>query len=252
MAKIIDYPRASFKSCLEVAGVIDSFGGKCSSELAADKLGRRLSGAWQAQIASTIKFGLISSAKGMLAISTLYRDYKLAYTDQESKAALSKAFLLPPIFKQITDRFEGIALPSHFEKFLIKELHVPEEMASRVAKYYIEGAKLTGILSADGLVNASSPEQQSTGLDDQNAELDENNIDEGMIDAPETPVGNRTLSSRTNEKLDLQVDTSLFSVRISGPGMDSLITINEPEDLLIVNAMLKKIEKQLKNNELKT
>ena len=58
------------------------------------------------------------------------------------------------------------------------------------------------------------------------------------------PVGNSQpiLEHHRHSEPELE---GKFTVRIKGPGMDSLIVINEEEDLLIVKAMLRKVEKRL-------
>lgn len=243
MAKIIDYPRASLKSCLEVAVAVDSLGGKCSIEMAADKLNKKISGAWQALVSSTIRYGLITNSKGFVEITPLYRDYKLGYNESETRAALNKAFLMPPLFKAIADRFNGKELPiSHFEKLLIREFHVPEDSASRVAKYFLDGSKQTGLLDSSGIIN--------TGVDFTNTENsndDETEITQDEITDLETDF--ITDTKKFDKKPDEFIDSARFSVRIMGPGMDSLILINDEEDLLIIKAMLKKIEKKFQISE---
>lgn len=240
MARIIDYPRASLKNALEVAVAVDSLGGKCTGEMAADKLNKKISGAWQALVGSSIKYGLLNNGKGTLEVTALFRDYKLGYDAVESNAALLKAFLMPPLFMAVVDRFDGKELPtSHFEKLLIREFHVPEDNASRVSKYFIEGAKLTGLLTTEGRINysvntpATTDKTDGEGLSNYSEKVDS--------ETEETP---NVLNLEKRKELSPN-EIGVFSVRIMGPGMDSLILINDAEDLLIVKAMLKKIEKKL-------
>jgi len=234
MSKLIDYPRASFKNCLQLAVAVDDLGGKCRSEMAAEKLNKKISGAFHALVASTVRFGLITSAKGQLENTGLYRDHKLAYTKEDADVALTLAFLSPPLFRNIFDRFEGRNLPvEHFEKLLIKEFKVPENFSSRVAKYFLEGAKQCALLGDGNELKANAPKN----FDD----TDEDS-DDVAVDNEETGNGDVKSGSISQETIE---SDGRFSVRIKGPGMDSVIVIDEEDDLLIVNAMLKKVAKRL-------
>lgn len=236
MAKQIDYPRASLKNSLELAHAIDDLGGKCSTEMAAEKLNKKVSGAFQALIGSAVRYGLITSKKGQLEISSLFRDYKLAYSKEEADAALTLAFLTPPLFKNIFDRFEGRELPvSHFEKLLIREFHVPDQISSRVSKYFLDGAKQCALLGADNQLKAGTTSGSDTSEDCED-DID-NSVDGDTLD-------NGEIALNIEKNQDFIKEGGKFSVRIKGPGMDSLILVNEEEDLLIIKAMLKKVEKK--------
>lgn len=234
MAKQIDYPRAALKNCLQLAVAIDDLGGNCKTEMAAEKLNKKVSGAFHALVASAVRYGLITSKSSQLENTALYRDHKLAYTKDDADVALTLAFLNPPLFKNIFTRFEGRKLPvEHFEKLLIKEFSVPDNISSRVAKYFLEGAKQCGLLNANHELTA--------GISN-NAALADESEEKAVTDAVETD------NDDVNDALvnqDVVEEEGSFSVRIKGPGMDSVIVIKEEEDLMIVNAMLKKVEKKL-------
>lgn len=236
MAKPIDYPRASLKSALELAQAVDDLGGKCSVEMAADKMNKKGGGAFAAVVGAAGKFGLVTN-KGQLAITPLFRNYKLAYNPAEAQQVLTQAFLGASLFKQVFERFEGKEVPlAHFERLLIREFDVPDAISSRVSKYFLEGAKQCGLLHGNVLTSLSSK-----GGDDVAAA---NEQAEEVEEVREEPALSRTGSDR--ERLAAPtIDESEFSVRITGPGMDSLIRINEEEDLLIVEAMLRKVKKKL-------
>ena len=238
MAKQIDYPRASLKNSLQLAKAVDDLGGSCSTEMAADKLNKKVSGAFTALVGSAARFGLISSKKGQLETSELYRDYKLAYSTDEANKAVASAFLRPPLFQHVFDRFEGRELPiSHFEKLLIREFSVPESSSSRVAKYFLEGAKQCGLLGANHILEANPSDELIASEENTDAQIETSN---NYAQEPK-----QAENKNQNMNHDVMDDDSSFSVRIKGPGMDSVIVINEEEDLLIVRAMLKKVEKRL-------
>jgi hypothetical protein len=243
MPKIIEYPKATLKNSLELASAVYSLGGKSSVELAADKLNKKLGGAWQALVASAVRYGLIDSKKGSLEVTPLYTAYKLAYNETEANQALAKAFLMPGIFQSIVVRFEGMKLPvSHFENLLIREFGVPNDRASRVTKYFLEGARQVGILDSDDKIDTSwlkinqhnDSYEQPSDEDDFDEETDEPSEKEPKTVVPIPKLG---------------PDTQSYSVQVVGPGINSVVTINEEEDLMIVEIMLKKIKKKLNQND---
>lgn len=239
MSKIIDYPRGPLKSCLDIAQAVDALGGRCSNEMAADKLNKKVSGAWQALVGSATRYGLIYNKKGTLETTTLYRNYKLAYSKDEASIVLTQAFLMPPLFKNIFERFQGRELPiSHFEKLLIREFGVPDQISSRVAKYFLEGAKQCGLLGANNLLSAPSSFREEAIDTFENDSESTNSMQENA------KTGQMIETQDELKSQESLAEDGKFSVRIKGPGMDSVIVVNDEEDLLIIKAMIKKVEKK--------
>ena len=235
MPKQIDYPRASLKNSLELANAVYEFGGGCSTEIAADKLNKKVTGAFSALIASSVKYGLINIKKGQLSTTDAFRDYKLAYTPDEANKKARMAFLSIPLFKEIHNRFLGKKLPvEHFENLLIRECDVPQQLASRVAGYFIEGGKQTGLIDSEYKL-----------IGDEETETSDEQENNDTNDRSDTESDNINDVTSTQLLPDGKGEKESFSVRIKGPGIDSIIAVNEEEDLLIVQAMLKKVEKQL-------
>jgi hypothetical protein len=241
MPKIIDYPRASLKSALELAKAVDDLGGECSSEMAAERLNRKVSGAFSALVSATIKFGLVVSKSQRLSTAALYKDYKLAYTPEESSEKLRRVLLSPILFRSIYDRFVGKEIPiTHFEKLLIREFEVPDDWASRIASYFIDGAKQSGLLGENNrLIDIALGE--SSGEEERvNAQSDNSQETNARTSQPSQP----------QEKDDaVSAHQKVYVVRVTGPGINSTIEVHEPEDMLIVQAMLKKVEKALQSSE---
>lgn len=247
MAKLIDYPRATLQSSMQLAKAVDSFGGKCSPELAADKLGKKISGAFAAVIGSAVRFNLVQNKKGQLETTELYKQHKLAYSKSEADALLVAAFLSPGLFQNIYERFRGLELPlGHFEKVLIREFSVPEQISSRVAKYFLDGAKQCGLLGANNILaaNASSPPAPSTPSDEDYLAPDS---EEAELPDDQVTGVNRGNSGSSDEHNSNKIQA--YFVHLKGPGMDSRIEIHEEEDLIIVEAMLKKIKRRLQSIE---
>ena len=233
----VDYPHASIKKSLELAEAAHDLGGNCSVEMCADKLGKKVGGAFNATMSAAKKYGLVDVRHGQVTTTELFREYRLAYDDEERRQKLQYSFLGVPLFQTIYDRFHSGKLPVEiFEKFLVRELGVSEQNASRVAKYFIDGAKAAGLLSGDNTFAEVDPEYDFEEEPSQEEALLPED-DEGHEEHPSVERSTRisTLSTADNT----------YVVSIKGPGMDTHINILEEEDLMIVNAMLAKVKRKL-------
>lgn len=153
MPKTIDYPRTSYQGAWEVAEVVDDTGGKCAVETAARKLNRKVSGSFKAIIGSAVKFGLLTSKRELLTTTNLFRRIKHAYDKQEERIYHREAFLHPPLFNQICRKFRNRELPVHmFDVMLIREFGVEEINVQGVAKAFVDGARMAGILDENNMM----------------------------------------------------------------------------------------------------
>lgn len=224
---------------------VDSLGGDCNLDSVAEKLGRKKGGAFTALYASAVKYGFVTISKGRASATELFRSWKLAYTEEDERAELKKAFLNISIFEVICERFEGKEIPIQiFDKFLIREFDVPEKLASRVAGYFIEGVRMVGILDGDTLLRETEDSTRAT-FAEESAHEDENVVrgNSGSEKAAEPKI----LQSEASQ---FQANSaSEYQVRITGPDMDSLIGITDSDDLDIVNIMLRKVSKRLSDGQ---
>lgn len=240
MPKLLDYPRGSLKSALDLADAVDALGGEASMGMAADKMGRKVSGAFNALMSSASKYGLIDTKSQKITVTQLYRDYRLAYTPDEANLALRTALLKPPIFQGIVDRFLGKELPiSHFEKLLEREFEVPNDWASRVASYFIDGARQVGLLGeGNKVIDLTStilpPLPQAPDI-----ELDVENIQ--AVSSPSTPAD---LAKPLMQYTDNSGRTA-YVITITGPGINTTIQIQDNDDFAILQATLRKVEKTI-------
>jgi len=227
MPKIVDYPRASLQRALALAEIVDSLGGEATVESAADHMGNKVGGAFKSLVGAGVKYGLISSSKGRVKTEPLFQDLKLAYNESQKQDALRRAFLGPPLFASIAERLSGQPIPSHFEKLLIREYDVSPDVASRLVGYFTDGARDAGIIGPTGTISMSGVGSSATA----------------------TTTANPTATQEPEE--GLEADTSVafvrgYSVRITGPGIDSRIAIKDEDDVDIVEAMLKKVRRLVK------
>ena len=153
MPKLIDYPRTSYTGAWEVAEVVDDTGGKCALETCARKLNRKVSGSFKAIVGSGVKFGLLTSKREILTTTTLFRRIKHAYDKQEELVFHREAFLTPPLFTQLCRKFRSRELPvAMLDVLLIREFGVEEINAQSVAKAFIDGARMVGVLDENNSV----------------------------------------------------------------------------------------------------
>lgn len=153
MPKLIDYPRTSYSGAWEVAEVVDDTGGKCALETCARKLNRKVSGSFKAIVGSAVKFGLLTSKREVLTTTTLFRRIKHAYDKQEELLFHREAFLTPPLFTQLCRKFRSRELPvAMLDVLLMREFGVEEINAQGVAKAFVDGAHMVGLLNEDNLV----------------------------------------------------------------------------------------------------
>ncbi len=204
--------------------------------MAAEKLGKKVSGAFSAIISAAVAFGLLINNRGQLDITNLFKNYKLAYTPEEEIRELRTAFLTPQLFIEIVERFNNKSLPlSHFEKLLIKEFNIPDNYSSRVERYFIDGAKKCEILSDDGFINYR-------GLQEDNF------LEEPIISDKESPSTAPALSPPTYEQqktLEWNKENQNYSILITGPNTNVNLVINDEDDLAIIDITLKKIKRML-------
>lgn len=153
MPKLIDYPRTSYTGAWEVAEVVDDTGGKCALETCARKLNRKVSGSFKAIVGSGVKFGLLTSKREILTTTTLFRRIKHAYDKQEELVFHRESFLTPPLFTQLCRKFRSRELPvAMLDVLLIREFGVEEINAQSVAKAFVDGARMVGVLDENNIV----------------------------------------------------------------------------------------------------
>jgi hypothetical protein len=153
MPKLIDYPRTSYTGAWELAEIVDDTGGKCAIDTAARKLNRKVSGSFKAIIGSAVKFGLMTSKRELLTTTTLFRRIKHAYDKAEELQFHREAFLTPPLFTQLCRKFRNRELPVQMlDVMLIREFGVEEINAQSVAKAFVDGCRMCGLIDERNII----------------------------------------------------------------------------------------------------
>lgn len=254
MPKILDYPKSSFSNSMDMAEAIDSLGGRCEKASCADQMRLKLTGSFNKRISATVKYNLIASNKGKLEITSLYKSIKNSYNDEERLKYKKEAFLTPPIYGALYDKFKGKKLPVDIlDKYLIREYDVEDKNASNVANIFLKGLESIGLLENEFVIDISNSESVNNKLDENEeyAEIEEQIEEKHSVPANyngkyvDPDVRSQILHIENQNRNRIEKDPSEFLVHITGPGIDSEIVIKEEEDLLIVEAMLKKVKKKL-------
>jgi hypothetical protein len=234
MPKLIEYPSSSFSKAMELADAVDYLGGTCSIQSSADKLNKKVSGGFGMLISSALKHGLINRKREELSITELYREIKLSYTPEEKLSFLRQSFLAPVLYNKIYEKFKGKELPiPMLSKLLVREYSVDADAGSRIAGYFVEGLKyLDLLLDNNKLVDISSVDPVEIKGDD-------------VIETSIEPVPQTNTYQLNNTSFVEVGNLSSYTIHIKGPGIDSRIVINENDDLLILDAMIKKIKNKL-------
>lgn len=234
MPKLIEYPRASFSRSRDLADAIDYLGGTCKIETCADKMGLKVSGGFHALIGAAKKHNLVDSTKDGLTTTTTFRNIKLAYTDQERLENLRNAFLAPPLYRRIYEKYKGLSLPVEMlGKLLIREFGIEQDVAPRIAGYFIEGARAIELLIDNKIINIDSTTEFSVNNENESSVL---STDEHNNKVETAVIPTSELVSTNSEH---------YSVHIVGPGMNSRLMLNEEEDFIILEAMIRKLKKKM-------
>jgi hypothetical protein len=232
MPRIVDYPRVSLKTAYELAASVDLLGGKCSVQSVAESKNLKVSGSFNALVSATSKYGLIDSKSGQLSITPLYKNIKLSYSNEERIGFERQSFLSVGLFNKLYDMFKGKPLPIvMLSKFLIRELNVEENIATRVKNIFIEGLKQINLLDSDNNVRLIEDNKTSN--------------DQPQFPEKEDQVsGQQAQSEQVYTPASENQNPNEFSFHIIGPGINTKITIAEEEDFDILNAVIKKVRKR--------
>jgi hypothetical protein len=234
MPKTTDYPRASLARTLELAAAIEDLGGECAQSAAAARLGAKPGGTFGALVSTAVKYGWIAVRRGRLRAEPRFRDFRLAYDEDERRVVLADAIRTVPLFRQLLERFAGRALPeSHLAKLLQREYGVPERGADRVARHFVEALTIAGMLSGTRVSAASRSPARSRGAHAKQPHADRA-TSEHDVDANGDTSGSGIAGSRH------------YRVRVWGPDVDSTVEIATPEDVDLVRTLLAKVERGLR------
>ena len=227
MPKLIDYPRTSYNGAWELAEVVDDTGSKCAIETAAKKLDRKVSGSFKAIIGSAVKFGLLTSKRELLSTTTLYKRIKHAYDKQEEILFHREAFLTPPLFTQLCRKFRSRELPIQMlDVMLIREFAVEEINAQGVAKAFVEGGRMVGLLDEHNIVadidaptRTASPRRELSSLLLGSNAFRTPSVGQSAAEAIQATDDNQGLLTEGNNKSDDPLSATSNNIRVQNQAL---------------------------------
>lgn len=240
MPKNLNYPLASFQKAYELADAVNALGGSCTIENCAEKMKRKVSGGFMVIISSAQKFKLIYSEKSLITTTEEYKLIKYSYTNSERVDLLKQAFLSPQVFSLLYERFKGKELPiDMLDKILIREFGVEESTAGRVAGYFVDGLKTYGLLNGSTVLSLKQEDSETLPAQ---TETKSSEPEVKLLKNEPVPKEENALNedaSFTNQGL------KNYELQLTGPGLHAKFTIESEEDLVIAEAILNKLRKQI-------
>lgn len=247
MPRKIEYPRASLSRTLELASAVEALGGRSSLDMAAQKVKMKLGGAFYSLVAAGTKYGLLASeGKGAnqrrLVTTSLYRQYRLAYNDNERTEVLQSAALAPPVFNELYTRFIGVQIPHEYlDKLLVREYGVTETEASRVGSYLIEALQAAGLMDDDfRVLEAASTD--SDGSDSSAPEPAESQ--QGQAHGGDSPRS-RGGSAASGQPRSAPPPQDHYEISVRGPDFDTTIAVHELDDFDLVDAVINRVRRKV-------
>ena len=159
MPRLISYPRASLDKSLELASMVHNEGSMTYDDIS-ERLGRQRGVRIKDLIGAAVKYNLVAHANHSVVVTKLLNDILGANTQLEHDSALKKAFLSPPLFRELfTEQvFDPAELTVRNLLPIILGKNVDEPSAESVAHYYIEGARRVGLYGLeDSVVKVTEP-----------------------------------------------------------------------------------------------
>ena len=237
MPRIVDYPRAALDRSLELAAAVEELGGECSLEAAADRLGASPGGAFGALVSTAAKYGWIAIRRGRLRTEPRYRTYRLAYDDAERRAALTEALRNVPLYDRLLERFGDRTLPEdRLPRLLVREFGVPESAAGRVSGWFVDAAVAAGLLAGGQLRSSPTGTPARTVIPTSPV-----TTSPAPTLTTTTPLTPGALAPSGGDARPLR-----YTIRISGPDLDSTVEVGELADLELARALLAKVERALR------
>ena len=266
MPKILPYPLDALRKCLELADAVNDAGGVCEKSQCAEKLGKSLSGAFQTLIGSTVKYGLLTNTKHTLSTTAMYTEIMLAHNNNEKEDKKRQAFMNIPVFNRLLKQYQNRVIPiENLTPILIKEHQVDEHRAETVARVFIEGAIYLGLIGADFQV-AVQPEEFKVipKMDSVEQDTTEEHFDVSEFAAPKLNGGaNETVhniykefQASTQDSAIRQSETlqeglkDLYTVNISGPGIETTLSVEDETDVVVLQAITQKLKSKVLNRAL--
>ena len=198
----------------------------------------------------------------------------LATDNAEKEIKKRKAFLNIPVFRQLLKEYYNRVIPiENLTPILTNNYNVDEKRAETVARVFIEGAIYLGLIGADFQVAIDPVEINGIALEHANNEQRENDDSESNypndqqkqsdVTSQESDAATESITQQYKESIgEVQENQvreklqnglkDLYTVNISGPGIETTLEVEGEEDLIILNAITQKLKARILNKVLES
>lgn len=146
------FPIYPLSMALEIAERVEKEGaGRLPETALAISLGLSVkSSGFQLKVLTARQFGLLLKQGNNLVTTQLAKSIFKPFSDEEKSAAFAQVFHNIPLFKAVSDKYEGSPLPSDeaLRNVLEREFKVTHERVSSAQSMLINSAKTAGVLQA--------------------------------------------------------------------------------------------------------
>ncbi len=236
--KITSFPVQSLTTSIELVAKIVKGRGEVGSTLKEIAITTGIGeGSLPLPISTCCQYGIYESVYGTGYKTTeLFQRIYLHSFIEDKKKAIFEALSNPPLYKRLLNDFNGKVLPDEkgFTNYLIKEFGFKPYAIPRIVKAFFENFQ-EYIDGNNKLRFILSPVQ---------------NGNEKYTVIPESD--NTQPPQRGQDDFDLPPDSSKnkgYTVHIFGEGINSKLSLTEPEDFVILEAMISKVKKKINVNQ---
>jgi len=208
MPKVIEYPLYSFSDCFSLASSLEKNKGSMAISDFASLLGRKKSGPFLSWIGSCVKYGLIDNKNGMISNKDLFRDIYYSHSEEYKAESIKKSISSIPLFDKIIKEINQSDF-SFLDKLLITKYQVPPKDSKKLKSVVVDNYRyFPSFIQPLPLFKESSSE----------------------------PSSECSFENNFSEKKQ-------FSVSILGESFNVSFKVSGEEDFLILDAIIKKMEK---------
>lgn len=185
-------------------------------------------------------YGLLQKAKNRMdVISEDVKKFKYTPYDDEKREITERWLKTPKLFATVLSKYpdkDNRPSDAALRYELIQEFNFTETAANKFLEILKDSIDYT-----DSFITQEKQDSTEPVIDE---DLDTESYEESRreIEAPQPPL-------QSNIPAEMADSDESYKVQITGPGMNSIIEINEEEDLFIVEAMLKKVSKKIFTEE---
>ncbi len=184
------YPYYSLPDVIEFAKIVQQIGGKEVAErqvLKKLRISNRVTRSWSYRLSSAKEFGLLDrkGRKEEARLVVMELCVRVSTSSGERRdGAIRSAFLKPPLYGKLTDRYLGVPAPSveDLASVLVRDFGLVDSVAERAARAFLDSARFAGVITADGHVGsvatvgeghaaARSPQKAVVDLDSETSEV---------------------------------------------------------------------------------